>query len=880
MLQSSAKEMGDRGSAQIRPAVWLALCCLSMILHGSAAGQVLPRRTAAAFSTDGTLGAFSRPGQLVLVDTSNWNKKWNIDSRIDERIDALAFSRDGRRLASAGANLVGAYPASQKPSPGVTVKVLDTSTGRTEDSRVYEQAQMIQDLSFTSDGSLLAVILRANNELLLWDVTRDQTISLARKPRIAYCTAVFAPSGDKLAFAIVSPGRPYPEFEIRLFDNVMRSVTGMVTRGVAQIREIPLAFSPDETSLVFAIESWNINDDKPTEIRLFDLVSRKATCEIKTGALSAYSLIFSPDGKSILGTGLDFVRTGSRDAYLAPRVGRVLQWDAATEKLQRAFGQEYGPNQLPDPFVRSMRVPRRDLYAFISSAGNVYFYDWNSMSPSAAATSPFPEVHISARPPSNVRDKEHMVSAQRILALSFGINNRILAGNSTGSLGFFLPSGGARPSQSLQLDPETEMIAISPDTRAVAAARGPDIAIVNMVSGAKERELPAGSGSVRAMAYAPNGEWFAAASSDGTIRIWSTKDWQQRARLTGHQGAVAALAFSRDGTVLASGGEDRIIRIWDVQSGPLARTLTGHKGSVNALAFGARADILASTSAEDSSVMLWQLSKGADPQRLRGHAGAMRSLAFSPDGARLAGAGDETICVWDSASGKLDRIVGEVEVEGRRPKFVNIWRCDAVMTIVAYSPDGAFLAAGGFNNSLFLWQTASWKISALFQIPAESPGTSAQKYSAQIEKLETQSEKPNATASAGFSGTWVLNAAKSVIVRLTAPAASEIILKMSDQGMTIITPAAPEPVRELTYILDGSEHTIPVANTVRKYKANRDGNVITIVEWIPAPQSAGESGARSIERKFVLAADGNVLTILYKGPGYETLGISHVYNRF
>ncbi|CEF48216.1 unnamed protein product [uncultured bacterium] len=79
---------------------------------------------------------------------------------------------------------------------------------------------------------------------------------------------------------------------------------------------------------------------------------------------------------------------------------------------------------------------------------------------------------------------------------------------------------------------------------------------------------------------------------------------------------------------------------------------------------------------------------------LRGHTGPICALAISPDGTTLAGGADDSVKLWDVATGRTTATLTAPRKERADSAF-----CGAV----AFSPDGKMLAAANFGGKVWLW---------------------------------------------------------------------------------------------------------------------------------------------------------------------------------
>lgn len=169
---------------------------------------------------------------------------------------------------------------------------------------------------------------------------------------------------------------------------------------------------------------------------------------------------------------------------------------------------------------------------------------------------------------------------------------------------------------------------------------------------------------------------------------------------------VIASSFTKDGgLLLTAGGESLLYRpgdvvVWKTADGSRVGDMAGHPTAVWAVQVSADGK-LAATAGYDGLVKLWDLPARASSRDLARSAdgkdgrktGWVRSLAFSPDGARLAAAcEDGGVTIWDTAAGS------EVKT---------IAAHTGAATCVVFSPDGATLASGGSDKLVKLWNAAS-----------------------------------------------------------------------------------------------------------------------------------------------------------------------------
>ncbi len=223
-------------------------------------------------------------------------------------------------------------------------------------------------------------------------------------------------------------------------------------------------------------------------------------------------------------------------------------------------------------------------------------------------------------------------------------------------------------------------LAFSPDGASIAVAyTNPVARVIDTRTGDVALEL-AHELSINSVAWSPDGTQLATVDPDSDAPILWDAASGERVMTTTVESAIANIAFSPDGNLLVGGGET--VQLWNAESGDLVTTLPGYDpGYVGAPAVSPDGRLLA---LPDYPVVVYDLPSASQLYTIP--IGA-RTVAFSPDGSRLATSGFEAAGVWDSETGEMVLLAGNVHGANS----------------VAWSPDGSQIVTGGPDGRFRVW---------------------------------------------------------------------------------------------------------------------------------------------------------------------------------
>jgi WD40 repeat protein len=502
-----------------------------------------------AFSPDGRkLAVADHDAGLTTWDARTGKKLLDLRAGVTQMDTALAFSPDGKTLASANA--------------GVTL--WDAQTGKKLLSFPPDAGFGGSAVAFSPDGRRL--LGDTGTTLRVWEVPSGKEVAIV--PRLD--------SGGPLSLAVSPDGRwaalvHLGKHSIRVWD-LAQGAEVLTLRGHTHLVQ-DVAFSPEGARLASASADGSV--------KVWDLTTHPVTTTTGPNAATVDQVAWAPDGKTLAITCVDDLRGGGYSV-------RVLDADTGYT-LRRLSGHT---NML---WAVAYSPDGRRLVS-ASTDGTARVWD---------ARTGRPLLVFRGHPPRPEKPGHitFSIDGSGVNAVAFNPDGkRVASGAWDGTVLLWDPGTGKVERTLKGHKGGVRQVAFSPDGRRLASA-GVDgrVVVWDPAGGRQVHTLGSHKGGAWSVAFDHRGRLLASGGRwDGAIRIWEVEGGKQVRALKAHPMLVSSLAFTPDGKRLVSArgvagnvgagvtqGPTSAIKVWDLAGGQEMLSLTGHRAIVMSVAFSA-----------------------------------------------------------------------------------------------------------------------------------------------------------------------------------------------------------------------------------------------------------------------------------------------------
>ncbi|MDT3446120.1 NB-ARC domain-containing protein [Pseudofrankia sp. BMG5.37] len=194
--------------------------------------------------------------------------------------------------------------------------------------------------------------------------------------------------------------------------------------------------------------------------------------------------------------------------------------------------------------------------------------------------------------------------------------------------------------------------AVTADGAAVAATAADGVVRLWDTATGTRRQLVGPSGTAAVCAIAPDGSWLVSAGRHGALRIWDVGLADPGVAASGRDEGMRACVASSDGRWVVSVSEDATAVQWDVATAEQGAALVGERLNPVRGGAVAPDDSWVALPGRDGGVRLWEPATGT-VRAVLSSPSEVRGFAASPDGSWLVGAcADGAVRMWDTQSGE------------------------------------------------------------------------------------------------------------------------------------------------------------------------------------------------------------------------------------
>ncbi len=189
----------------------------------------------------------------------------------------------------------------------------------------------------------------------------------------------------------------------------------------------------------------------------------------------------------------------------------------------------------------------------------------------------------------------------------------------------------------------------------------------------------------------------------------------------GHKGSVRSVAWSPDGTRIASGSDDKTIQVWDAASGAHSLTFSGLAATLSAVAWSPDGTHIASGETSFGTMQVWDATSGRSISTFHAPSdSAVTALAWSPDGERIASAnsagGPTQVTNTGEIVGGDSGSVQVWDIANRELSFSFLFPETADQLAVVWYSDGKHISSADFIGTIRVLDVSTHQSNLIFRV--------------------------------------------------------------------------------------------------------------------------------------------------------------------